>query len=313
MLTRRRTLALGAGLALWPRGPLAARTQVTGVQRRSVGRITVTALLDGHLDLHPADVLSGVDAEVIPGLLERAFLAGDAVATAVNAYVVETGERTLLVDGGAGDAFGPTAGQLLDALDASGVEPGALDTVFCTHLHPDHIGAFTTADGGARFANAELVLHDTERAFWSDASNFAGAGEMMRDFATLAQGALAAYADRTRTIVDGAAVAPGVTARHLPGHTPGHTGLVLDSSGETLLLWADIVHIGTVQFARPEATIAFDVDPSRAAATRRALFDEVATDRLMIAGSHVSFPSFGRLERRGDGFAFAPARWQYEL
>jgi glyoxylase-like metal-dependent hydrolase (beta-lactamase superfamily II) len=313
MLTRRRTLALGAGLALWPRGALAARTQVTGVQRRTVGDLTVTALLDGHLDLDPAEVLTGVDAEAIPGLLERAFLAGDAVATAVNAYVVESGERTLLVDGGAGDAFGPSAGHLLDALAASGVAPEAVDTVFCTHLHPDHIGAFTTADGGARFANAELVVHESERAFWSDAGNFADAGEMMRDFAALAQGALAAYPDRTRTIVDGADVAPGITARHLPGHTPGHTGLVLDSNGETLLLWGDVVHIGPVQFPRPAATIAFDVDPARAAATRRALFDEVAAERLMIAGSHVSFPSFGHLERRGDGFAFAPARWQYEL
>jgi len=313
MLTRRRTLALGAGLALWPRGPLAARTQVTGVQRRTVGDLTVTALLDGHLDLDPAEVLSGVDAEAIPGLLERAFLAGDVVATAVNAYVVESGERTLLVDGGAGDAFGPSAGHLLDALAASGVEPEAVDTVFCTHLHPDHIGAFTTADGGARFANAELVVHESDRAFWSDDANFTGADEMTQNFAAAAQAALAAYSGALRPIADGADIAPGVTARHLPGHTPGHSGLVLDSNGETLLLWADIVHIGPVQFPRPEATIAFDVDQAQAAATREALFDEVATDRLMVAGSHVSFPSFGHLERRGDGYAFAPARWQYEL
>jgi glyoxylase-like metal-dependent hydrolase (beta-lactamase superfamily II) len=312
MLTRRRTLALGTGLVLVPQ-VLAARTQVTGVQRRSVGDITVTALLDGHLDLHPDELLSGIDAAAIPDLLERAYLDGDAVTTAVNAYVIETGARTILVDGGAGAAFGPTAGKVLAALDASGIAPDAVDTVFCTHLHPDHVGAFTTADGGARFADAELVVHESDRAFWSDDANFAGADEMTRNFAAAAQAALAAYTDRTRTITDGAEVAPGVTARHLPGHTPGHTGLVLDSSGETLLLWADIVHIGPVQFARPEATIAFDVDQAQAAATRRALFDEVATDRLMVAGSHVSFPSFGHLERRGDGYAFAPTRWQYEL
>jgi glyoxylase-like metal-dependent hydrolase (beta-lactamase superfamily II) len=312
MLTRRRTLALGTGLVLVPQ-VLAARTPVTGIQRRAVGDITVTALLDGYLELDPTELLSGADAETIAGLLERAFIEGDAVATAVNAYVVETAERTLLVDGGAGGAFGPTAGELLDALDASGIARDAVDTVFCTHLHPDHIGAFTTADGAARFTNAELVVHDADRAFWSDDANFAGAGEMMRTFAAAAQAALGAYGDALRPVGDGAEIAPGVTARHLPGHTPGHTGLVLDSNGETLLLWADIVHVGPVQFPRPEASIAFDVDQPQAAATRQALFDEVATDRLMVAGSHVSFPSFGHLERRGDGYAFTPARWPYEL
>jgi glyoxylase-like metal-dependent hydrolase (beta-lactamase superfamily II) len=312
MLTRRRTLALGTGLVLVPH-VLAARTPVIGVQRRAVGDITVTALLDGYLELHPDQLLSGVDAAAIPALLDRAFIEGDAVATAVNAYVVEAGDRTILVDGGAADAFGPTAGKLLEALNASGVAPSAIDTVVCTHLHPDHIGAFTTADGEPRFADAELIVHEADRAFWSDDSNFAGADEMTRNFAAAAQAALAAYADRTRTITDGAEVAPGVMARHLPGHTPGHTGLVLDSGGEALLLWADIVHIGPVQFARPQATIAFDVDPAQAAATRTALFDEVAADRLMVAGSHVSFPSFGRLVRRGDGYAFEPARWPYRL
>ena len=311
MLTRRRTLGLTGGFLLCPQ-VLAARPSVTGVQRRSLGDITVTALLDGHLELHPDEVLSGVDEAAIPGLLERAFIDGDAVATAVNAYVIETGGRTILVDGGAGDAFGPTAGRLLEALEAAGVQADAVDTVFCTHLHPDHVGAFTEADGAARFANAELVVHDADRAFWSDDGNFAGAGEMMRNFAGMAQTALAAYADRIRPIADGADVAPGVTARHLPGHTPGHTGLHLESNGEALLLWADIVHIGPVQFPRPEATIGFDVDQPQAAATRRALFEEVAADRLMVAGSHVSFPSFGHLARRGEGYAFVPARWPYE-
>ena len=313
MLTRRRTLALGAGFVLLPPTSLAARTQVTGVQRRSVGDLAITALLDGYLELHPDQVLSGIDADATAALLARAFIEGDAVATAVNAYVIETGGRTILVDGGAGAAFGPTAGHVLAALDAGGIAPDAIDTLVCTHQHPDHIGAFTTEDGAARFADAELVVHEADRAFWADEANFAGADEMTRNFAAAAQAALAAYGDRLRPVGDGTEIAPGVTARHLPGHTPGHTGLRLSSGDEDLLLWADLVHIGPVQFPRPGATIGFDVDPAQAEATRRALFEEVAADRLMVAGSHVSFPSFGHLEARGAGYAFTPARWPYEL
>jgi len=312
MVTRRRLLWLGSGLALLPLTGHAARTQVLGIQRRAVGDITVTALLDGYVELDPDALLANIEDDAVSRLLERAYLDAGPVATAINAYVLETPTGTILVDGGAGDAFGPTAGDLPAALEAAGIAPADIDLVFCTHLHPDHVGAFTR-DGEARFASAELILHEAERAFWSDESNFAGADEQTRSFAQLAQAALDAYGDRTRTVQDKAEIAPGLTARHLPGHTPGHTGVLVQSAGETLLLWGDIVHIGPIQFARPDVTIAFDVDPPTAAATRRTLLDEVATDRLLVAGAHVSFPSFGHVERRGDGYGFAPARWPYEL
>ncbi|MEO1089311.1 MAG: MBL fold metallo-hydrolase [Pseudomonadota bacterium] len=311
MMHRRAVLGTALGSTLLPLAPLAASTQVLGIQRRSIGDITVTALLDGHLAIDPV-MLANVEPDALGPLLEQAFLVGGPVNTPINAYVIETGGRTILVDGGAAGAFGPTAGKLVDALAAAGVAPESIDTVFCTHLHPDHVGVFADGDE-ARFGGADLVVHGDELAFWADDGNFAGAGEDVLGFAKMAQAAVAPYAARTVTIKDGDSVAPGVTARHLPGHTPGHTGLMLDSDGETALLWGDIVHVGPVQFARPEATIPFDVDQPMAAATRAALFDEVAADRLLVAGSHVSFPSFGHLERSQEGYGFVPARWQYEL
>ena len=46
----------------------------------------------------------------------------------------------------------------------------------------------TTLKGGdAAFPNAELVVNETDRTFWSDESNFSGAGDMVQGFAETKQ------------------------------------------------------------------------------------------------------------------------------
>lgn len=311
MLDRRQFIAAAGGFCLVPLGGAGAATQVLGVYRRGVGDVVVTALLDGHLEIDPA-MLVGTDAETNARLLADAFLAAGPVDTAINAYVIETGGRTVVVDGGAGGAMGPTAGKMPAALEAAGVSPEAVDVVFATHLHPDHVGAFAR-DGAAAFPNAEFVLHPAEHAFWTEESNFVGAPDMMRNFAAMARAAAGAYADRTRFAEDGEEVAPGVSLMALPGHTPGHAGLMVSSGDASVLLWADIVHVGPIQFARPSVTIPFDVDQPQAAETRARVMDMVATDRIEIAGSHVDFPSFGHVVREGDGYRFVKGRWDHAL
>ncbi len=312
MITRRTALALSAaGLTVTAIAPAGARTQVAGVYRRGVGDATVTALLDGHIALD-ANMLTGSDPETNAALVAEAFLSGTAVDTSINAYLIETGGRTVMVDGGAAGAFGPTTGLLASAVAAAGIDPAAVDILYTTHAHPDHIGIYA-ADGAATFPNAELVMHPAEHAFWTDDANFTGADEQTQGFVKAARDAFAPYEDRTTLMGDGEEVAPGLTTLFLPGHTPGHSGLVLERDGQALIFAADVVHIGPVQFARPELTIGFDVDQPQAAATRRRIFDLVADNRIEIAGSHIDFPSFGHVLRRGEGYAFRPARWDHAL
>ena len=309
MIDRRRVLTLSAAAL----APLAARAHggpLPGLRRTQVGDAVVTALLDGYIALDPA-MLAGVDEETVSRLLEASFLAPGPVDTAINAYLIETAGRTILVDGGAGSAMGETAGDLTEHLAAADAVPSAIDTVVATHLHPDHVGAFATASGAAAFPHAEMIVHEADLAYWGEASNFDGAPETMRAFARMARDAIAPYADRTVAARDGHEVAPGVTLMHLPGHTPGHSGLMIESDGESLLLWGDIVHVGPIQFARPGATIPFDVDQAQAAATRARVMDMVAADRLEIGGSHVVFPSFGRLTAEAEGYAFHPSRYDF--
>jgi hypothetical protein len=64
-----------------------------------------------------------------------------------------------------------------------------------------------------------------------------------------------------------------------------------------------------IQVPHPEVTVAFDVDPAQAEATRRRMFDMVASDRLLIAGMHVHFPGLARRARQGTGFVLVPEPW----
>lgn len=78
------------------------------------------------------------------------------VQTAVNAYLINTGGKLVLIDAGAAKLFGPTLGYIGDNLKAAGYDPAQIDVVLITHLHGDHVNGLLTADGKPVFANAEI-------------------------------------------------------------------------------------------------------------------------------------------------------------
>jgi glyoxylase-like metal-dependent hydrolase (beta-lactamase superfamily II) len=267
---------------------------------RQLGAIRVTALNDGHDDL-PNSVVVNIDttalAEASPdGMLHPVF----------NAYLIETGGKRLLIDSGAGVHMGPNAGKMLDNLAQTGVAPGDVDAIILTHCHRDHILGIVDEDWNAVFANAELIVPELDNDFWLQRDSSKIDNEYQREDATLAQKAAAPYRERTRTISSGE-VAPGVTMVPLPGHTPGHSGYLVEGGGKKLFLWGDIVHFPAFQPAWPDANLIFDVDLSLTREIRKRTFARVIADGLEIGGGHLLAPGFARVQRAGMAYRIEPS------
>lgn len=315
--TRRQFLGLAASAAVvagstsvLARAPLAGA--FTPSYRLKIGEFEVTALADGYLDIDQG-LFASADKSEAGKLLEAAFRSGSApIRTSVNAFVVNTGEQLILIDSGTINGFSPTLAKLPDRLAAEGFKPEEFDAVLLTHMHPDHVGAVTNKDGSARFAKAELVVAEPEWKFWADDGIAQKAPEQMRPFFKIATDAGKAYGKALRLFGRDGEVVKGVTALALPGHTPGHTGFLVTSGGESLLIWGDIVHAPALQFAHPEWAIAFDTDQAQAITTRKAILDRAAADKLLVAGMHLDFPAFGHVARGGNAYDFVPATWRLD-
>jgi glyoxylase-like metal-dependent hydrolase (beta-lactamase superfamily II) len=285
--------------------------QIPGLYHRRIGDITVTAVSDGFLDGN-LDVLRNIDKEEARQILADNFR--PARRTAVNAFLIYTADRLVLVETGCGSYMAATGGKLLENLKAAGVDPAAIDTVLLTHMHPDHSAGLTDmTTGKPNFPNAELVMHENEPRHWFDDAAMARGDERERKlFFQAGREQTEPYRKRWRLFQRGEVV-PGVTAMPFHGHTPGHTGYLVSSGAESLLIWGDIVHVPEVQTARPEVCMAFDTDRTAAEATRRHVFDMVATDRMLVTGMHLHFPGFTRLIRSGVGYRLISEAWEQAL
>lgn len=265
---------------------------------QQTGDFFIQALSDGHLP-GSLELLSHIDPADALQLQARAGV-HDPASIHINAYLVRGQGRTMLIDAGAGGVRG-WGGQLTANLARAGVQPAEVDAVLLTHAHPDHVGGLLDAQGGAVFANAELLIHPRELAFWQDDANLARSNARARGNFLLARQVVARYRHHLRVAEEGE-VLPGIHMLPLPGHSAGHVGYRIESDGRSALIWGDIVHFPHIQIARPAVSIAFDQDPLLAAATRSRLLDVVSADGLVVAGMHLGELGFARIHRVGNGF-----------
>ena len=280
--------------------------QGSGFHRRRIGDVVVTAINDGAFDL-PLAAMRGIEPDAASAMLLEAFRL-PAPRTSVNTFLVQGNGATVLIDTGAAGAMGPTLGHLQASLAAAGVTPGEVDAVLLTHMHVDHTGGLATTAGTAVFPKAELVIPQAEADFWSSEANAAAAPDDRKPSFAAVQAAVAPYRSRLR-LFNGTDVAPGIQAHPLPGHTPGHTGYLVTSGDDALLIWGDVLHVQDVQLRRPEVGMIFDTDPDEATRSRLRVLDMAARDRLMVAGMHLHFPAFSFVQKLPDGYSLVPDAW----
>ncbi|CAM3768995.1 MBL fold metallo-hydrolase [Roseateles saccharophilus] len=304
----KRLLSVALALAFSASTALAAgpqlKGQAPGWYRLQLGDFEITALNDGVLDL-PVDKLLQQPAANTVRALQHAYL-GLPLETSVNAYLVNTGGKLVLVDTGTAGLFGPTAGRMLDNLKASGYAPEQVDEIVITHMHGDHIGGAAATV----FPNATLRLDKRDSDFWLAPEQVAKNGDGGKAIAAIVKG----FADAGRFkpfegSQAGVEIVPGVKAYPAYGHTPGHSNYVAESQGQKIMFWGDLMHVAAVQFPKPAVTVKFDSDPKAAAPAREKAYAAAAQGGYYVAVAHVSFPGIGHLRADGKGYDWLPVNY----
>ena len=284
--------------------------QAPGFYRFKVGAFTVTTVHDGFFARSLEGFVRNAPLADVQAVLRDAFLPQDRLVIPFTVTFLDTGRDLVVFDSGNGvTAPGATNGRMISNMRAAGIDPARVTRVVMSHFHGDHVNGLLNAEGAAAFPNAEVIVPEAEIAWWGDATNETRSPEGQR--ATFANSArrLAPYAARLRRIGPDAEVVSGVRSVAAYGHTPGHTCYHVADGADQMMFVADTTNRPELLARRPEFHIIFDFDAVAAEATRRRIYDRVATDRIRITGYHFPFPANGFLAKEGSGYRFVAADW----
>ena len=288
--------------------PIGGRV-VPGALSWRIGSKLVTTLSDGYIQATLDSNLRGF-SKLEAAELQRKALRSEDPRYTVNAFLIESDdEAPILLDTGMGQFGGAAAGRLLESLHLAKVHPDEIGTILLTHLHLDHSGGLVTPSGEPAFPKAQLLVHEAEVKFWLAEGAEKNPGPNHPDWVEPTREVVRPMASRLKPFTGGETVANGLTALHLPGHTPGHSGFVLQDEEASVLFWGDIVHMPAIQMAMPQAGVDADSDSKQAESTRRAILATAADKGTLVAGAHLEFPGFGFVQKEGDEFHFVPELW----
>ena len=289
----------------------------SGVYHFKVGDFNAMVVSDGTLSFPTNFFVPNTDPEAVTAALTEHFLPTEDIFAHLNALYVETDEHKVLIDTGAGNAFGPTAGYLLNNLDSAGIAAADIDTVILTHAHPDHIGGVLDAEGQLRFPNAQFYVSQAEADFWlADTVEMPQSlldEETKTGLIATAKTNLSAIADRTTLFAMGDEVIPHIQAVDSAGHTPGQASFLITSGEESLLSTGDVFFSDPLNLENPDWEVAFDGDPEQGITARRELLEAATSERRLLLVPHMPFPGLGHVRTQAEAYDWEPIVWQFAV
>ena len=261
-----------------------------GTTRMNVGNVEIVSLLDTPFEI-PWQIFfperSESDFEPYRERYPRSY--GErGFRTQAGCYAVRSQGQTILCDTGIGPGpiqfLGGLRGSLLEDMRGKGIPPEGVDTVFFTHLHGDHVGWNLSANGAPNFPKAR---HLVPQADWDYFGKMLETNQQMQQVTPLADQGVMDLISGEQTLTS------EVTTYPTPGHTPGHTSLLISSAGERAIITGDLAH-HPAQIDHVEWCSAFDADARTTTETRRKVFDQAEDDGLITAFCHFPDP-FGKL------------------
>lgn len=236
--------------------------------------------------------------------LERTYPDGQIKST-VNAFLINTGSKLVLIDTGNGKMGSPTMGKVINNLRAAGYQPEEIDEIYLTHMHGDHVGGLLL-EKERIFKNAIVYANKQEADYWLDDGNQSAAPDTVKRSFQAVKETITPYitAGKFKTFEGNIELTPGIRAKTLFGHTPGHTAYIIESKGDTVFLGGDMIHVAAVQFEDPSITIAYDSDKEEAAKVRQEILIQVMKNNWLIGGAHIAFPGIGHVEANDGEYRF---------
>nr|GLK21553.1 MBL fold metallo-hydrolase [Microbacterium terregens] len=248
--------------------------QAPGYYRVALGDYKITVLTDGTTPVPFGDVLHGASRESLADAFRKAGESLDR-ETSIDSFLIDTGERRILIEAGAGRLFGDCCGRL----------------------------------------PATLILAKRELDYWLSDEARARAKPSHQKMFEEGRAALAPYraAGRIRTFTAPSTLLPGIRVIAAPGHTPGHSFYEIESRGHRMRVIGDIIHAAEVQLPRPDITVDYDADEALAAKTRASALAELARTHELVAAPHISFPGLGHVVRSGTGYFWMAIPYSAEV
>ena len=272
--------------------------------RLQIGAGTLTSVSDGNLVL-PADFIFGPMPQDELVAVRRSFnLDADTLTPECNLTLYQDGDRVILFDVGSGPDFMPSAGTIVENLDALGIAPQDVTHVVFTHAHPDHIWGLLDDFDEPLFNEATYMMGRKEWDYWWDPETVDTIGEARTVFAVGAKRRMEAIESLVALFDDGDEILPGIAAVGSFGHTPGHMSFEIRQGNEAVLIGGDAIGNHHVAFARPDWPSGSDQDADEAIRSRNLLLDRLASEQMRLIGFHLPDGGIGRVERSEGTYRF---------
>lgn len=283
-------------LMILPVYQLNAQEKKENVITFDIGSLVVTLLSEGQRQ-GKTDILIGATEEML-----KQTVPDGTFPNAVNAFLVEMGDKTILFDTGYGR-------ELFNNLEAYGKAVADIDVIMLTHMHGDHIGGLLRNEGKS-FPSATIYIPKPEYDYWMCDEAMLKQPENRRSSFINARNVIDAYKDKLQIFVPGTIdetneLLPGIRSIAAYGHTPGHTGYMLESGGSKIFIWGDLTHAMAIQMPYPEVAVTYDTDPAEAVKSRQQLLGYLSDNNIQIAGMHIQFPAIGDVRKnKSNGYDF---------
>ncbi|GHO98080.1 MBL fold hydrolase [Reticulibacter mediterranei] len=264
------------------------------------GSVRITYLPDGYILFNPTAVFSTTttaDWQFYQNYLDD----NGQLVGSLGAYLLQTPEHTILIDTGLGprtyesNRFKCYGGQLLFNLERAGLDPADIDIVFFTHMHADHVNGVVREVNGEpalTFPNARYLVRGAE---WHRFDN-------QPETRASVAGTLNLLEHHIGFAEEGEDIVPGVRVLATPGHTAGHSSLLITTDEERVIILGDIF-LSAIQIEHPEWTSSLDSgDPEQAKVTRRQMLQELAQPSTTGVATHVADSVFMKVEAAHSGF-----------